>query len=92
MAFDLEIFVSEDDIDYGIAYRLIAPGYQSFSHIGIYERDLSSFDEVCLIGAKALAMTAYDILRDKKLQDDAYCYYEDVVSDAYPQKRRRKAD
>ena len=49
-------------------------------------------DEVCLIGAKALAMTAYDILRDKKLQDDAYCYYEDVVSDAYPQKRRRKAD
>ena len=47
-----EIYVSEDAIDYGIAYRLIAPGYQSFSHIGIYERDLSSFDEVCLIGGK----------------------------------------
>ena len=30
-----EIFVSEDAIDYGIVYRLIAPGYQSFSHIGI---------------------------------------------------------
>ncbi|MBQ2149616.1 MAG: PD40 domain-containing protein, partial [Bacteroidales bacterium] len=47
-----ELYVSEDAIDYGIAYRLIAPGYQSFSHIGIYERDLSSFDEVCLIGGK----------------------------------------
>ena len=47
-----EIHVSEDAIDFGIAYRPIAPGYQSFSHIGIYERDLSSFDEVCLIGGR----------------------------------------
>ena len=47
-------------------------------------------DEVCLIGAKALAMTALDILSDKKLQDDAYSYYQVVVSDDYPDKRRKK--
>ena len=33
--------VSEDEIDYGITYRLIAPGYEVFSKIGIFERNLS---------------------------------------------------
>ena len=43
------IFVSPDSIDYGICYRLIEPGYEVWSKMGIYERDLSSFDEQPLI-------------------------------------------
>ena len=43
------IYVSPDSIDYGICYRLIAPGYEVWSKMGIYERDLSSFDESPLI-------------------------------------------
>ena len=43
------IFVSTDSIDYGICYRLIEPGYEVWSKMGIYERDLSSFDECALI-------------------------------------------
>ena len=43
------IFVSPDSIDYGICYRLIAPGHEVWSKMGIYERDLSSFDERALI-------------------------------------------
>lgn len=43
------IHVSGDEIDYGITYRLISPGYEAFSLIGIYERDLSSFKERVLI-------------------------------------------
>ena len=43
------IFVSPDSIDYGLCYRLIAPGYEVWSKMGIYERDLSSFDERALI-------------------------------------------
>lgn len=39
------IYVSDDEIDYGIAYRLIEPGYEVWSKMGIYERDLSSFKE-----------------------------------------------
>lgn len=31
--------------DYGIVYRKIAPGYQTFSKTGIYRRELASFDE-----------------------------------------------
>ncbi len=43
------IHVSPDSIDYGICYRLIAPGHEVWSKMGIYERDLSSFEERPLI-------------------------------------------
>ena len=43
------IYVSPDSIDYGICYRLIEPGYEVWSKMGIYERDLSSFEERALI-------------------------------------------
>lgn len=44
------IYVSEDSIDYGLVYRLIAPSYEGMGKIGIYERELSSFKERELIG------------------------------------------
>ena len=43
------INVSPDSIDYGICYRLIEPGYEVWSKMGIYERNLSSYDERPLI-------------------------------------------
>lgn len=43
------INVSRDSIDYGITYRRIAPGYEIFSKMGIYERELSSFKERALL-------------------------------------------
>ena len=43
------LYVSPDSIDYGICYRLIEPGYEVWSRMGIYERDLSTFDERPLI-------------------------------------------
>lgn len=43
------IHVSADSIDYGINYRLIEPGYEVYSKMGIYERSLSDFDERALI-------------------------------------------
>ncbi len=39
------IYISSYPIDYGLAYRRIAPGYEVFSHMGIYDRELSSFNE-----------------------------------------------
>ena len=44
-----KIYVSEDEIDYGLNYRKLAPGYEVYSKMGIYERNLSSFDEHPLI-------------------------------------------
>lgn len=43
------IKVSEDEIDYGLDYRLIEPGYEVHSRMGIYERDLSCFKERALV-------------------------------------------
>ncbi len=39
------ITISTDSIDYGLTYRLIAPGYEVYGRMGIYERDLSNFDQ-----------------------------------------------
>lgn len=43
------MYVSTDEFDYGLNYRLIAPGYEVYSLMGIYERNLSNFDEIPLI-------------------------------------------
>ena len=47
MPFD--IHVATDSIDPYIAYRLIAPGYELWDQMGIYQRNLSNFDESAII-------------------------------------------
>jgi len=43
------IYVSPYPIDYGLAYRLIAPGYEIYSKMGIYQRNLSNFDQKAIL-------------------------------------------
>ena len=43
------IHVSADSIDPWIAYRLLPPGYEGWNRMGIYERNLSSWEEKTLI-------------------------------------------
>ena len=43
------ITVSTDSIDYGITYRLVEPGYEAYTKMGIYETRLSDSDERPLI-------------------------------------------
>ena len=43
------IFVSPDPIDYGITYRLLEPGYEVYSHMGVYERELATFRQRALL-------------------------------------------
>ncbi|WP_340111737.1 TolB family protein [Maribellus mangrovi] len=44
-----KIHISADPIDYGLAYRLIAPGYEVWSKMGIYQRQLASYDQDAII-------------------------------------------
>lgn len=44
-----DILVSEDEVDPWVAYRQIPPGYELWCRMGIYERDLTSFDERAII-------------------------------------------
>lgn len=43
------MYVSKHPIDYGVVYRKIAPGYEVYSGMGIYERNLSNFEERSLL-------------------------------------------
>ena len=44
-----DIFVSADEIDPWIAYRQIPPGYEHWCRMGIYQRDLTTFNESAII-------------------------------------------
>lgn len=47
---DFEIYVSQYPLDeWGITYRRIAPGYQMYGHMGIYQRELSTFEETAIM-------------------------------------------
>ena len=46
------IYVSKDKIDPWIAYRLVEPGYESWRYMGIYQREIASFDEFEIAGNK----------------------------------------
>lgn len=39
------IYISEHPIDHGLVYRLIAPGYELYSRMGIYQRNLQSYKQ-----------------------------------------------
>jgi dipeptidyl aminopeptidase/acylaminoacyl peptidase len=44
--------ISKVPIDEWIAYRLIEPGYELWNQMGIYQRNLSSFDETAIVTNK----------------------------------------
>lgn len=41
--------ISKHPIDYGLTYRLIAPGYEVYSAMGLYRRELATFDQKALV-------------------------------------------
>lgn len=43
--YSFSLYVSKDEIDPFITYRLIAPGYEVWNRMGIYQRSLSSYEE-----------------------------------------------
>ncbi len=44
-----KINVAEEPVDGWIAYRLIEPGYEGWRQLGLYQRDLSSFEETAIV-------------------------------------------
>ena len=43
------VFVSPDSIDAYLAYRRIEPGYELWKELGIYQRDLSTYEETPIL-------------------------------------------
>lgn len=42
------LYIQSDSIDHSIVYRLISPGYQTYSEMGIYQRTLADFNQTAL--------------------------------------------
>ena len=51
---DIENYISGSPIDEYLAYRLIYPGYELWSEMGIYQRHLGSYKETTIIDNKSL--------------------------------------
>lgn len=43
------VYVSKDEIDHWISYRLIPPGYQGWRSMGLYQRELCSYTQKTII-------------------------------------------
>lgn len=47
------IYVSNDSLgEWGVTYRLIPPGYETYGSMGLYQRDLSTFEETPILENK----------------------------------------
>jgi hypothetical protein len=44
-----QLYIGTSDIDPYLAYRLIAPGYENWSKMGIYQRNLTNYDQKAII-------------------------------------------
>ena len=67
--------ISRDSIDYGLTYRLIPPGYQSFGHMGLYERDLSSFRQRTLLDTRMVESGCINCHTENRGDPDSYSFH-----------------
>lgn len=54
---EFPIYVSADPLgEWGLTYRLIPPGYETYGAMGLYQRDLSNFEQTSIIENKDIGM------------------------------------
>ncbi len=70
------IHVSADTLDaWGLTYRRIAPGYEVYSDMGLYERDLSNFEEQTLINNKMATGQCLNCHSTNRTNPDQYVFH-----------------
>lgn len=73
---DFDIYVSQYPLDeWGVTYRRVAPGYQMYGHMGIYERELSTFEERVLIDNKFLDGGCVNCHTTNRSQPDDFVFH-----------------
>ncbi len=73
-AFD--IYVSADALDeWGLTYRRIAPGYEVYGHMGLYQRDLSTFSEQTIISNTYVPGACFNCHTENKTSADEYTFH-----------------
>ena len=73
---DFIINVSRYDLEeWGLTYRRIAPGYEIYSKMGIYQRDLSSFDEYTIIDNSEIYGMCVNCHTANRTQPDRFVFH-----------------
>ena len=85
MAFQpFPIHVEDTVIDEWIAYRLIEPGYKSWRQIGLYQRNLSSFEESAIVTELVYLESASASFYIEDREVVGITYRNDVPFEFYP--------
>ena len=73
---DFAIHVSTDSLgEWGVTYRRIAPGYEFYGHMGIYQRDLSNFDETPLLENTNISKQCLNCHTANRTNPDQYVFH-----------------
>lgn len=73
---DFQIRVSDDAFDeWGVTYRRIPPGYEMYGQMGLYQRDLSTFDETALIENSGSLGTCVNCHTANATKPDQYVFH-----------------
>lgn len=73
---DFTMFVSQYEMaDYGLTYRRIAPGYEVYSKMGLYERRLSDFNERVLIENTQITGQCINCHTSNRTNPDSYVFH-----------------
>ena len=70
------IHVSNDSIgEWGLTYRLIPPGYETYGDMGIYQRDLSSFEQTAIIQNTHIEMGCVNCHTTNRTQPQQFTFH-----------------
>lgn len=73
---DFDMYVSPYCLgEWGLTYRRIAPGYEVYGHMGIYQRDLSNFDESAIFDNLAVPGACVNCHTPNKTNPDQFTFH-----------------
>jgi Tol biopolymer transport system component len=73
---DFTIHVSPDSLgEWGLTYRRIAPGYELYGHMGIYQRELSTFEETALLDNEQVGGQCINCHTANRTNPDQYVFH-----------------
>ena len=71
-----EIMVSNEELEeWGITYRRIPPSYEIYSKMGLYQRDLSNFEETAMIENTQVPNQCINCHTANRTNPDQYVYH-----------------
>lgn len=73
---EFDMYVSQHDLEeWGLTYRRVAPGYEVYSQMGLYQRDLSSFDEYEILSNERIPGNCVNCHTSNKTDPDNFLFH-----------------